>query len=152
MFFCCRNKKNDVAANLLLVLDMVVDAAIGVYDGEKGRKQKVRVNIAAEPYTWPNERADNIEDTVSYDNLVQVVLRHTVQSDDHIHLVETLAERIAQDCLCENPLRHITVRVEKLEIYDNAIPGAEIRRSNERSCCPVRRVFQRCCPPRRNHP
>lgn len=145
MFFCCRHKKQK-NTNLLLVRDMVVDAAIGVYDGEKGRKQKVRVNITAEPYAWPDERADNIDDTVSYDNLVQVVLRHTAQSDHHIHLVETLAERIADDCLNENPLHNITVRVEKLEIYDNAIPGAEITRSNERSRCPVGRLLGRCCP------
>lgn len=106
---------------------MVVDTEIGVFDEEKGRKQRVRVNIVAEPLVWPNAASDNIDETVSYDGLVQIVLRHT--QGRHIHLVETLAERIAGDCLNETAIKQITVRVEKLDIYPFAVPGVEIIRA-----------------------
>lgn len=127
MFFCKRHKRFD-EPNRIFVKDMVVDVAIGAFDNEKGRVQKVRINIIAIPDVWPDERNDNLDETVSYDRLVAIVFRHTRDNKDHIHLVETLAERIAADCLKENPLAKITVRVEKLEIYSFAIPGVEITR------------------------
>lgn len=125
MFFC--SKLPPPPVNQIFVRDMVVEMGIGVFDEEKGRKQRVRINIIAEPFVWPNASADNIDDTVSYDGLVQIVLRHT--GGQHIHLVETLAERIAHDCLNETAIGCITVRIEKLDIYPFAIPGVEIIRA-----------------------
>ncbi len=129
-------------SRFLTVRDMVVEAPIGVHDHEKGRKQKVRVTIKAVPHTWPNPAHDNIHETVSYDNLVKIVIRHTRDSTGHIHLVETMAEKIAQDCFNENPLDEITVSIEKLDIYPFAIPGAEISISKVPTVCPVMNPFQ----------
>lgn len=126
MFFC--RKKHCVKSSHIFIKDMVVETAIGVFESEKGRKQRVRINITAEPKKWPDAKHDDLSETVSYDNIVQIVLRLT-QGGQHIHLVETLAENIAEVCLCENPIRKITVRVEKLDIYPFAVPGAEIVRS-----------------------
>lgn len=123
MFF--RRERKSV--NLILLSDMIVETAIGVYDEEKGRTQRVRINIVAEPMKWPASGRDDLAETVSYEALAQVVLRLT-QGKKHIHLVETLAENIAQECLRENPIRKITVRVEKLDIYPYAVPGVEIVR------------------------
>lgn len=125
MFFCRKNASAD--RNQIFLKDLVVDAAIGVFDHEKGRTQRVRLNIIAIPDKWPDESRDDIAGTVSYDDLKMIAERHA-QSGGHIHLLETLAERIARDCLKSLPLRRITVRVEKLDIYDNAIPGVEIIR------------------------
>ena len=124
MFFCKRLTGCDT--NTILLSDLVVAVPIGVFDFEKGRTQRVRINIRAVPVSWPNEKNDNIADPVSYDDLKKIVERHA--SGGHIHLVETLAERIAQDSLKEHSLRKIIVRVEKLDIYDNAVPGVEIVR------------------------
>lgn len=127
MIFCCRKKAHAQESSLLFINDMVVDMPIGVNADEKGKNQRVRVNITAEPEIWPGPACDDISKTVSYDMLVRIVQRHT-SGNAHIELVETLAERIASDSLKENAIRKITVRIEKLDIYPFAIPGAEITR------------------------
>ncbi len=127
MFFC-RRKKASQAPNKIFIKDMVVDMQIGAYDDERGRTQKVRVNVIAEPSIWPNASHDNLDETLSYDKIVAHVFG-VAQSKEHTHLVETVAERIAEACLGEAAIRAVTVRVEKLEIYPFAIPGVEIVRS-----------------------
>ena len=124
MFF--RARRVQANSNAILLSDLIMHMPIGVFDHEKGRTQRVRINIRAIPENWPDEARDNIADTVSYDDLKKLVEHHA--GSGHIHLVETLAERISQDALKEHLLREITVRVEKLDIYDNAIPGVEIVR------------------------
>lgn len=126
MFFCKR--KSSPPANLIFVKDMVIDMEIGAYDDERGRTQKVRINVIVEPSRWPNEAHDNLNETLSYDIIVNHVLR-VVRTGEHTHLVETVAERIAALCLQENAIRQVTVRVEKLEIYSFAVPGVEIVRT-----------------------
>lgn len=127
MFFCCKRKKPEAPANRIFVKDMVVDMEIGAYDNERGRTQKVRVNVVAEPTIWPDASHDNLNETVSYDIIVQHIF--TISRGGHTHLVETVAEKIADACLSEAAIRKVTVRVEKLEIYDFAIPGVEIVRA-----------------------
>lgn len=112
----------------IFIKDMVINMAIGVFDEEKGRTQRVRVNVSADLNHWPDETRDDIDDTLSYDRIVQIIGEVALQG--HIHLVETLATRIAEQCLKEKNVAAITVRVEKLDIYDFAIAGAEIMRVN----------------------
>jgi dihydroneopterin aldolase len=103
---------------------------IGVNAEEKGIKQRVIVNVSVEPVSWPNPSHDNISETVSYDNIVQIV--RWVSTQGHIHLVETVADRIAEACLQQLPIRQVMVRVEKPDIYGFAIPGIEIIRKKWR--------------------
>lgn len=120
-------RKGSNTSNIIFVRDLVTDMQIGVFDSEKGRTQRVRVNLEVEPALWPDEKRDDITETVSYDDLVKIVFRHT--GGGHVHLVETLAERIASDALSESPIRWIRVRIEKLDIYPYAVPGVEIFRA-----------------------
>lgn len=126
MFFCRRNK-NTPLPNLIFVKDMMVEMEIGAYDNERGRTQKVRINVIAEPSIWPDASHDNLNETVSYDMIVNHVF--SVTRNGHIHLVETVAEKIAAACLSERVIQKVTVRVEKMEIYPFAVPGVEIVRA-----------------------
>lgn len=114
-----------MTASTIFVKDMVAEIQIGVYDDEKGRAQRVRFNVIAEPEIWPDPAKDNIDDTVSYALIIDHIFRLT--KGRHIHLVETLAEEIAAACLKEK-IRSVTVRIEKLEIYPFAAVGCEITR------------------------
>ncbi len=125
MFFC--SKKRRCSTNQIFLKDMVVEMEIGAYANEKGRKQRVRINITAEPSIWPTASHDNLSETVSYDILVKHV--QAIANGGHIHLVETVAERIAEACLSEKHIRKVTVCVEKLDIYPFAVPGVEIIRA-----------------------
>lgn len=113
-------------SNIIFVSDLIAEIQIGVNEDEKGRTQRVRINVHAEPEIWPDPARDNIDDTVSYAVIVEHIFRIT--KDRHIHLVETLAEDIAAACLTEK-IRTVKVRVEKLDIYPFAVPGVEIVRS-----------------------
>lgn len=112
----------------IFVRDMAVDMGIGILEEEKVRSQKVRISVEAEIVARAPSARDDINDTVSYDLIVQAILKHT--RDGHVNLVETLAERIADSCLAETGVKNVMVRVEKPNIYLFAVAGAEIFKSN----------------------
>lgn len=131
MFWCCHPSKRRSPKNLedthsIFIKDMVIQMAIGVNDDELGKTQRVRVNVIVDLIDYPDEKNDNILDTLSYDVIVQHVKR--IADAGHIHLVETLATRIADAVLPEKNVKGVRVRVEKLDIYDFAISGTEIYR------------------------
>ena len=123
MFF---RPKKLLTSNKIFVRDLILDIMIGVYDTEKTKPQRVSINVIAEPSVWPNASHDVLSETVSYDILLNHVITQT--NAGHIHLIETLADRIAAACLSEPQINKITVRVEKMDIYPNAVPGVEIVR------------------------
>ncbi len=128
MFWGCLSKRRSPCedTHCIFIKDMVIDMAIGVFDSEKGRTQRVRVNVTVDLNQWPDEAKDNIDDTLSYAKIVKHV--QDIAAAGHIHLVETFAQRIADACLLEKNVKSLTVRVEKLDIYDFTVPGTEIFR------------------------
>ncbi len=113
----------------MFVRNLVVDAEIGVYAFEHNRRQRVRVNIDLSVEDTPVTE-DRIAEVVSYEPLVLAV-RRIVGDGGHVQLVETLAERIASHCFHDRRVRHARVRVEKLDIFEDAeAVGIEIDRPN----------------------
>lgn len=112
----------------VFVRDLVLAAAIGVWAHEKGRTQRIRVNIdlgVEEPETPGPDRLDAV---VCYDQLTRSV--RALAAGEHVHLIETLAERIAQVALGDARILNVRVRVEKLDVYpDAAAVGVEIERT-----------------------
>lgn len=111
----------------VFVRDLVIAAAIGVWAHEKGRTQRVRINIdlgVEEPETPAPDRLDAV---VCYDRLTRAV--RSLAAGEHVHLIETLAERIALTALNDPRILNVRVRVEKLDVYpDAASVGVEIER------------------------
>ncbi len=118
----------DAAAGLrhVFVRDLVLDCNIGVHQHEKGRVQRVRINLDL-GVTEGGTHHDRLENVVCYEDIVKKV--RAVVADGHINLAETLAERIAALCLQDPQCRSARVRVEKLEVFDDAgAVGVEIER------------------------
>ena len=118
----------DAAAGLrhVFVRDLVLDCNIGVHQHEKGRVQRVRINLDL-GVTEGGTHHDRLENVVCYEDIVKKVC--AVVADGHINLAETLAERIAALCLQDPQCRSARVRVEKLEVFDDAgAVGVEIER------------------------
>jgi dihydroneopterin aldolase len=112
----------------IVIRNLRADMLIGVLEHEKKKKQPVLINIEALIDENPDWQADNIDKTVSYDPIVSGTRQ--LVAGGHIHLVETLAEHIAQLCLRDIRVREVTVRVEKTTIYDDVeAVGVEISRS-----------------------
>lgn len=111
----------------VFIRDLVVPAAVGVWSHEKGRVQRVRINVdlgVEEGATPPPDRLDAV---VCYDRVTRAI--RALAAAEHVHLLETLAERIASVALDDRRVRMARVRVEKLDVYpDAASVGVEIER------------------------
>ncbi len=112
---------------------LLLDAAIGVYPGEHGRTQRVRINVdlsMADPGALPGGDPvgpDDLARVVDYSAIVRAV--KAIVAAGHVRLVETLAERIAMACLADERILSARIRVEKLDIYPEAGGvGVEIER------------------------
>ena len=108
----------------IFVRDFLIDASVGVYNYEKGQRQRMRFNVEAD-VPRASRVADDFSDIVSYDVFIDAI-RVTVQSG-HVKLVETMAEEIAAVALRDRRVRRVRVRAEKLDIIEGSV-GVEIER------------------------
>ena len=113
---------------MIFLKDLILDCAIGVYEHEKTKRQKVRFNVEVEVMGTSQPVADEIGQVLSYAKIADGIKE--LAAGPHINLVETLAERVAALCLADRRALRARVRVEKLEIEpDAAAVGVEITRS-----------------------
>ena len=111
----------------VFVRDLVLDCNIGVHQHEKGRVQRVRINLDLGVWEGDGIHNDRLENVVCYEDIVTRV--RAITADGHVNLAETLAERIATVCLQDPLCRSARVRVEKLDVFDDAgSVGVEIER------------------------
>lgn len=113
----------------IFVRDLMVDAELGVYESEKGRTQRVRLNLdVVADATRPHH--DEIENVLCYAALAEGMRR--ILTSRHINLVETIADEIAAFTLGYPEALAVTVRVEKLEAMEGTeAVGVEITRTRE---------------------
>ncbi|WP_114395430.1 dihydroneopterin aldolase [Oleisolibacter albus] len=111
----------------IFVRDLVLPALVGIYDREKGAAQRLRINLDLTVADWTPQVRDEITAVVSYEDAVNRVTALVRQG--HVHLLETLAERIAADLLADSRIQSATIRLEKLDAFaDCASVGVEITR------------------------
>ena len=111
----------------ILIRDLLLDCRIGVHAHERLAPQRVRVNVELEVRNGIRHEADDIAGVVSYEGILEGI--KALAAGDHINLVETLAERIADLCLADARALCAKVRVEKLDIEPKAAGiGIEIER------------------------
>ncbi|MCB8879156.1 dihydroneopterin aldolase [Acidisoma cellulosilytica] len=125
----------------IFIRDLVLDARIGVYASEKGRRQPVRINISFEMRDDGLDHPggvgpDVVGRVVDYDALAKRI-RAFVNSA-HVELVETMAEEIARLSLQDPRVVSARVSVEKLTVFpDAASAGVEILRERDQVFPPV---------------
>jgi 7,8-dihydroneopterin aldolase/epimerase/oxygenase len=113
----------------VFVRDLVLPARIGVYQHEKLGTQRVRINLELICTEHPAIN-DDLNNVVNYAELVAQV--RTIVDAGHIHLVETLADRVAQACLGDRRVQTAKVRIEKLDVFNEAESvGVEIERHRD---------------------
>jgi dihydroneopterin aldolase len=121
----------DISTGLcrLLLRDLVLHCEIGACHHERGRRQRVRVNLDLAVREPRAPRGDGGRDVVRHDEIVDGIRR--LAEAGHINLLETLAERILGMCLADSRIRVARAEVEKLELYpDGASVGIAIERIN----------------------
>jgi 7,8-dihydroneopterin aldolase/epimerase/oxygenase len=111
----------------VFVRDLEIIALLGVHEHEQRKAQRIIVNIDLSVREGSGDLVDDIKNVVSYEVVVRRV--ETIVAQGHVHLVETLAERIAEACLADERVSAARVRIEKPDIIPNARSvGVEIER------------------------
>lgn len=109
----------------IVVRDFKVDALAGIYPGDDVNPTPLSITVEA---TFSDFRvnADSIENTMSYELLAEEI--RTI-SKRHFHLVEKMAEHLADFCLSNARVASVLVRIEKPKIFAEGFAGTEIIRS-----------------------
>jgi dihydroneopterin aldolase len=111
----------------VFVRNLIVPCRIGIYDFEKQAPQTVRVNAELAVVDRRGGLTDDFEKVFNYETVVEAI--KTIARSGHIQLVETLGEMIAASCLEDERVESVRVRVEKLDVYQEAEGvGIEIER------------------------
>jgi len=117
--------------------DLVLPASIGVHPHEHAARQRVRINVdlgVADDTARsgiPVGR-DELGRVVDYETVADQV--RAIVGAGHVRLAETLAERIAAACLQDERIELVRIRVEKLDIFPDAVSaGVEIERRRKNS-------------------
>lgn len=111
----------------ILIKDLVARCIIGVGKEERRDKQDVVINIVLAVDLRKAGETDRLEDSVDYRALKKRIVR--MVEDSEYHLVEALAEHIAQICLEDARVQEAQVTVEKPSALRFARSvGVEIRR------------------------
>jgi D-erythro-7,8-dihydroneopterin triphosphate epimerase len=114
----------------IFINDLTLACVIGVFDFERKIKQNVIINIELHLDLRKAGKSDDINDTVSYQDIVDVITKKVERSQ--FHLLEALAEMIAEICLNDKRVKHAHVKIEKPKAIPNAKSSAvEILRKNE---------------------
>ncbi|MBL4906766.1 MAG: dihydroneopterin aldolase [Sneathiella sp.] len=116
-----------VATHTIFISDLVVDMMIGVYDFEKLKSQPVRLNIEMTVLDHVGPINDDYHNVVCYETIANTVKK--LVQEEHINLVETLAEKVSEICLDHQRVTEAKIKVEKLSaVKDAASVGIEITR------------------------
>jgi dihydroneopterin aldolase len=111
----------------VFVRDLEIVASVGVHEHEKRYEQRIIVSADLfVPDTYDGV-SDRLADVVDYSKVVDGIAR-LVQSG-HFYLIETLAERIAAQCLADARVARVRVRIEKPDAMPSCRSvGIEIER------------------------
>ena len=111
----------------IFIRDLVLNGLIGVHTREKKKPQRLRINLDLAVKETPTVTEDRLADVVSYEDVADSI--RVLVASGHVNLVETLAERIADKCLYDERVQAVRVRIEKLDVFEDAASaGVEIER------------------------
>jgi|SRR3990172_2464418 len=111
----------------VFVRDLEVVASVGVLEHEKRYEQRIVVSADLFVRDDYDGKSDRLSDVVDYGKVVDGIVR-LVQSE-HVNLIETLAERIADQCLADRRVLGVRVRIAKPDVLDSCRSvGIEIER------------------------
>lgn len=105
------------ATRRVFVKELELMASVGIFEVEKRYEQRIVVSLDLDAVDDYDGVSDRLDDVVDYGRVVAAV-RALVDSA-HFHLIETLAERIAEACLVDPRILVARITIEKPDI----VPG-----------------------------
>ena len=107
--------------------DHIREVEIGAFQAERGTTQRICFNIVVE-VRLPDGLDDDVDRILSYDTITEAIDREL--NAERLNLLETLAERVAEDILIDPRAARVFVRIEKLDRGPGAL-GVEIVRDRQ---------------------
>ena len=121
------NAETDPQADRIFLRGYTREIEIGAYEQEVGVTQRVRFDIVLEVTRNTAHIDDQVGRVINYDDLIEAI--EGLISGPRISLLETFAERLAQQCLIDPRARRVHIRIEKLDrLPGGATLGCEISR------------------------
>jgi dihydroneopterin aldolase len=111
----------------VFVRELEIVVSVGVLEREKRYEQ--RIIVSADLYVRDDYAgvSDRLADVLDYSKVVEGIT--ALAQSGHVNLIETLAERIASQCLADPRVDRVRIRVEKPEVIENCRSvGIEIER------------------------
>lgn len=95
-----------------------LEAEVGVYETEYGRKQPVRLDLEAVVAPEAAHPGGALGDAVNYAALAELARRITLSK--HHDLLEDLAQAIADACFADPRITRLSLSIDKLAALDDA--------------------------------
>ena len=110
----------------IFINNLIYKGVHGLTDKEKSLPQRFRVDVVIDCFE-PQGIEDDINRTLDY-RIVRNIVRDVIEGP-HRDLLETIGETIANRIIGDAKARSVTIQVQKLDIWDNGIPGIEISKT-----------------------
>lgn len=111
----------------VFVRELELMGRVGLYEVERRYEQRIVVSVDIDVADTYDGVSDRLRDVLDYEQLVKRI--QGIVEGEHVNLLETLAERIAQNCLADPRVISVRVRIEKPDIMPGCRSvGIEIER------------------------
>ena len=103
------------AGNRRVIIDgLEIVASVGVFEVEKRYEQRIIVSTVLDVVDDYDGTSDRLDDVLDYAAVVRTI--GAIAIGRHYHLIETLAERIAEACLDDRRVAAVRIRIDKPDI------------------------------------
>ena len=100
-----------LALDRVFIRDLAIRCIVGTEEHERQEKQEVLIDITMVVDLRKAGRTDALEDTIVYRALKKRILQ--LVGESQFHLIEALAQCIADECLRDERVERVEVAVEK---------------------------------------
>ncbi len=115
----------------VFVKDLKVMTMVGVLDHEKVAPQRLIISVDLTVQEAEKAHNDQLDNVVCYGEVVKQIKE--ICSGDHVNLIETIAEHIAERCLEDKRVLAARIRIDKPDIIPECSSvGIEIERMQAR--------------------
>ncbi len=111
----------------VFVKDLKVMTRVGVLDHEKIAPQRLVISVDLTVREADSNHNDQLDNVVCYGEVVKRIKE--ICSGEHVNLIETIAEHVAESCLEDKRVLAARIRIDKPDIIPEcASVGIEIER------------------------
>ena len=110
----------------IYIKNYIITAKHGYYKEEHAKSQRFVVDVIATCDTKKSAENDDLKQTLNYEHIRKYIHETLIQSPRH--LLESLAEEIAEKVLSHTIVNQVEVSIQKPDVWTDCIPGITILR------------------------